>query len=1189
MDSSPSDRNPVEELAEDFVARFRRGERPSLTEYAERHPQWADQIRTLFPALVVMEKVHPGAADGTAPEADVSRTVVRPERLGDYRIVREVGRGGMGVVYEAEQESLGRHVALKVLPAHAVLDPRHHQRFKREARAAARLHHTNIVPVYGVGEQDGLHYYVMQFIRGLGLNDVLAELKRLRQVQQQSPSDSARACDPSAAVVARSLLTGQFGRDRPEAADAVPVAGPASTLTELHLPGQTEGSTLSQCGRPYWHSVARIGLQVADALAFAASQGILHRDIKPSNLLLDIRGTVWVTDFGLAKAETDVDDVTHTGDVVGTVRYMAPERFQGGADVRSDLYALGLTLYELLTLRPAFAETDRNKLMAQVMHEQPLGPRSLAPNIPRDLETIVLKAIARAPAHRYQTAAELADDLQRFLDDRPIKARRLNLAQRGWRWCRRKPALAAVSAGLVLVLVGGVAGVGWQWWRAESEATVARRERNEAETSFRQALDAVDEFCTQVSQDVLLNEPGMQPLRRKLLASARDYYETFVARRDGDARARVQLGRAKVRLAVLAADLDGKAQARHLYEEAIAYLEYLNRDFPGVAEYRDALAIGYGDFAVLLLELNEPRRAEELFRQGLAVEDGLMAADPSAHCFAEARVRLRHGRGRSLVDLREFAAAEGVLREALAERQRLVRAVPANDEYLAGEADTQQELGHLFHITGRTTEAEAARLAVLMIRQGLHDKQPNGPGHLAALAAGHQDLGLLYHDIKDLNKAQASFEKALEHSTALLAANPRVARYQAAVAVNHYHVGVVLQLASQLTEAESALMRALAIQRQLVRDYADEPTFRRDLGRTHQVLGLVYADTGPPDKARQAYHEALACHERVVSEHPDYVEARQDLANAHNSAGWHLRGEGDQFGAQKEFAKARDLFDELNARKPGVLECQQRRVWTNYNLALVYKDTDRLDLAERTFRDTLAAINELAQMYPHVKSIPMVRGRTFSNLGHVLRDGGKCQDALPWYTQAEEQLLALRKADDRNSVTRDALWSMYWGRAQTFEKLGRPADALADWDRALELVSKKDFRRDVRLLRAVVTANLGDHAVALAVLEEFAKDPSKTGGLDYKRARLSAAVAAALRRDTAVPAADRDNRATALEARAVELLRQANSKGHFNPAFEANEFKEDPAFAPLRNRPDFQDLLRDVESKPRATQGAGPC
>src|SRR5262249_10804948 len=155
----------------------------------------------------------------------------------------------------------------------------------------------------------------------------------------------------------------------------------------------------------YWQSVARIGIQVAEALAYASSQGILHRDIKPSNLLLDAQGTVWVTDFGLAKT-ADSEDLTHTGDVVGTLRYMPAERFQGKSDARGDVYSLGIALYELATLRPAFVDSDRVQLMRRVLHEEPPRPRRLDRQIPRDLETILLKAMNKEPAHRYSTAAE---------------------------------------------------------------------------------------------------------------------------------------------------------------------------------------------------------------------------------------------------------------------------------------------------------------------------------------------------------------------------------------------------------------------------------------------------------------------------------------------------------------------------------------------------------------------------------------------------------------------------------------------------------------------------------------------------------------------------------------------------------------------------------------------------------------
>jgi serine/threonine protein kinase/WD40 repeat protein len=478
MNESVSQQNQVDALAEEFLERHRKGERPTIAEYTAKYPKLAEEIRACFPALLLVEDLKPEAADLTGLTAMGARLgpAIAPSCLGDYRLLREVGRGGMGVVYEAEQESLGRHVALKVLPAQALLDPRHVQRFQREARSAARLHHTNIVPVFGVGEQDGLHYYVMQFIHGLGLDQVLDELRRLRRCRNgTTPADS------QAAQVAEALLTGRFSvspvkapssplpftpegeRSRGEGLDTPPpaplaVAPSASdSSTAVHLPGQAPHSTLSNTGRGYWQSVARVGVQVAEALAHAHGQGVLHRDIKPSNLLLDMHGTVWVTDFGLAKAD-DSDCLTQTGDIVGTLRYMAPERFGGKSDPRSDLYGLGVTLYELLTLRPAFVESDHNQLLHQVLHNEPPRPRKLNAEVPRDLETIVLKAIAREPKNRYASAAELAEDLRRFLADRPVKARRVSALERLWRWVRRNPALAAalasVAALLLIVAVG---------------------------------------------------------------------------------------------------------------------------------------------------------------------------------------------------------------------------------------------------------------------------------------------------------------------------------------------------------------------------------------------------------------------------------------------------------------------------------------------------------------------------------------------------------------------------------------------------------------------------------------------------------------------------------------------------------------------------------------------------------------
>ena len=473
MNDSDSEADPLAQLAEEFAERYRRGERPSLTEYAERYPELAERIRRLFPALVVMEQF--GSVGGQATGSFAGTPAVEgraPTQLGEYRILREVARGGMGIVYEAVQESLGRHVALKVFPASRLMSPTHLERFRREARAAARLHHTNIVPVFGVGEHEGVHYFAMQFIQGQGLDRVLHELGHLRRrvPRRRTPThDSARtsASASPAGCSAAGSRTRTRRRSRPARPPGLPRPSPMPPARRRPRAGRLNSMVLGdhselgdQSAIAYARSVARVGVQVAEALAYAHQQGILHRDIKPANLLLDTRGTVWVSDFGLVK-ERGAEELTTQGDFVGTLRYMAPERFQGRSDPRSDVYGLGLTLYEMLTLRPAFAAPDRARLVERVQHEEPPRPRKLDPHIPRDLETIVLKAIAKEPGRRYATATAMAEDLRRFLADRPVEARRVATWERAWRWCRRNPGLAASAASaavlLVVIAVGSVA------------------------------------------------------------------------------------------------------------------------------------------------------------------------------------------------------------------------------------------------------------------------------------------------------------------------------------------------------------------------------------------------------------------------------------------------------------------------------------------------------------------------------------------------------------------------------------------------------------------------------------------------------------------------------------------------------------------------------------------------------------
>src|SRR6266545_1022372 len=341
----------LDRLAEEFAQRWRRGERPSLQEYVDRYPELADDIRALFPALAEVEQVDEDRHEATDRPAPVTPPL---ERLGDYRIIREIGRGGMGVVYEAEQLSLGRRVALKVLPLHSGRDGKALERFKREARAAAKLHHTNIVPVFEVGQEGEITYYAMQFIQGLGLDLVVAELRRLRadsaagRLTPPVEQNGGAPCRDPVWAAAQSLLTGHFRQEHladasshstpAVVAEGNSAAGSGEASSAVVLPGQAELAS-GRSGQPrYFASVARIGQQAAEALAYAHARGVIHRDVKPSNLLLDAAGVVWVTDFGLAK--TEEEGLTQAGDLVGTLRYMAPERFRGECDARADLYAV---------------------------------------------------------------------------------------------------------------------------------------------------------------------------------------------------------------------------------------------------------------------------------------------------------------------------------------------------------------------------------------------------------------------------------------------------------------------------------------------------------------------------------------------------------------------------------------------------------------------------------------------------------------------------------------------------------------------------------------------------------------------------------------------------------------------------------------------------------------------------------
>jgi serine/threonine protein kinase/tetratricopeptide (TPR) repeat protein len=478
------------ELIEQYLERLHAGEALDPSEFAARYPEHAEALRQLLPALQMMAELSRSAArdrSGLQP----SEALTGPELgvVGDFRILREVGRGGMGVVYEAEQLSLHRRVALKVLPLAGGLDPRQLQRFKTEAQAAALLHHTNIVPIHAVGCERGVHYYSMQFIEGRTLADIIRELRQLeakaalpenplpprggKVAEGRMRVSSVRCSSPDQVHnPIKCSSPDSVGREFPE-----PVRGRNESLPAQGSEGPTAGhpdpdtrpaasqhatpmpATSSTRDRAYFRNVARLGVEAAEALEHAHQEGVIHRDIKPANLLVDTKGKLWITDFGLARLQADTG-ITITGDLLGTLRYMSPEQAlaqRGYLDHRTDIYSLGATLYELMTLRPPIDGQDRQEVLRKIAHDEPAPPRQLNPAIARELETILLKAMSKEPQSRYATAQELGDDLQRFLEHKPIKARRPTLAERSTKWARRHATTVSSAALVLLFAVAGLA------------------------------------------------------------------------------------------------------------------------------------------------------------------------------------------------------------------------------------------------------------------------------------------------------------------------------------------------------------------------------------------------------------------------------------------------------------------------------------------------------------------------------------------------------------------------------------------------------------------------------------------------------------------------------------------------------------------------------------------------------------
>ena len=777
------------ELVERFIDRLHAGERVDSHAFAAEHPVHAEALLELLPAAATMARLRRSSLRSEPPSAPFR---LDSDAIGGYRIVREVGRGGMGVVYEAAQVATGRKVALKVLPISSATDPKQIERFRIEGQAAAALDHPHIVPVYEIGCEQGVHFYAMQFVEGCSLAALVHE---------------ARSGDSTTILTPR--------------------------------------------------EAARLALQAAEALAHAHDLGIVHRDVKPANLLVDPMGHLWVADFGLARF-LDGGDLTQTGDVIGTLRYLSPEQARGRRklDSRTDVYSLGATLYELATLRPAFDGYDRQELLRQIASDEPIPPRRLDPTIPADLETILASAMAKELDDRYGSATELADDLRRFLDGRPILARRPDAPTRAARWARRhKAAVAIATTVLALFLLGTAVGVALLW-----------REQIRTRENLRVALTALDEFCLSTTGIELTRDPERTQEVQDLQLKALTIYERMLRQNPGDPEARWAAARAEHRVANILAQSPRVAESEPAYQAAHQNLTLLLSEDPRRLEYRQEAADILGDWGAS--QMPGKREVRELRRRALAEHLRLASEFPANLNYPRAVSRdcLEVAKSIGITDPAEAVEKEALFRRAVAIRQQLE---DRSFESKAELAEALAYLGHMLNATRRPGEGGEVMTRGRNLLTTLESESAGKPlRRHRVLALERLFMMPRYCDPSPKpDETLQAYQSVVDGQARLVAEFPFIPEFRAELAWGHHCLASTLKTFGRRVEAEAGELRSAQLLEDLIRDHPSVKHYRREAAFAYEALGDLLS-------ASHRYRDARAHFSRAIEIAPEGHQMR---------------------------------------------------------------------------------------------------------------------------------------------------------------------------------------------------------------------------------------------------------------------------------------------------------------------------
>ncbi|MHC4944678.1 MAG: protein kinase domain-containing protein [Planctomycetota bacterium] len=1146
------------QLVAQCIERYEEEGEKAVESICRENPEHAEAIRRRIAYLREM-----GLLEGEA----TAQEGVLPERLGDFRLIRRLGGGGMGVVYEAEQEPLERRVALKLVRPEYLFFPGPRERFQREAEAVARLKHPGIVPIYTVGEEKGLPYIAMELVDGCTMAEVISALED-QHLESLSGLDLARN-------IARSAASD---------------SGISEETAEGHI---FSGSWMEAC--------FRLIRQAADALDHAHRRGVIHRDIKPSNLMVTSTGRVMLLDFGLARAE-GFTRMTRTGSQLGSLPYMSPEQIQGdpsGIDSRTDIYSLGVTLYELLTLQLPYSDSSSGITRQKILDGRPEPIRRFDSTIPWDAETVCLTAMERNPARRYASAADLARDLANVLEHRPIEARRPGIRLRTKRWVQRHPtATVALVLGIIL-LVGVPISVAMQQYaarvRVDRALEQAKTERDRAEKNFQKALEAVDRLLSRVGQTRLANEPRMDQLRRELLEDALMFYQDFLEQKGNDPEVRYETGRAYWRVGLIQKKLGRDAEAERALKEAIqiqtrltseygsepkykaaladacnnlgnllssleqpekaiaAYEQVIQlrfelmEEFPDVTEHKEALATTYNNLGARFYKSGKCQEAEREYDRALIILDELANDFYDRYDLEERRAMIRHNLGLMQYASGRFPEAVDNLREAAYLQEDLILEFPEQPSHKSGLAATLSALARVLGSAGDLKEAEAAVLKALYYQAELVEDFPDQPDYIKALALMHDYQGLLFQSDGRFQEAEGTLRHALDVSMKLVEKFPDRPVYCSEHAEAYNSLGVLLNVVGEHHEAHEAFKNAYDLQAKLVREYPENPNYRSSLARSHINLGMELVYLKRFDQAEEHYLKSLHLRRVLARASPENSLYQQRLANSHNQLGTLLQSQDRLEEAESHHRKALDirvmLAREYSDRSTFLRELAQ----SHDSLGLLLQDKGSFPEAEEEFAQALALCERLARDAPDLADYQSDLGRTKGNIAnlHLLRN--------PEALLEVREMIEGAMRHQRNALNMNPKHPVY---------LSCYGDHL--------------------LVLGKVLAGLEDHEEVANTVEELVEFLTEGWEGIHEAARLLARCVDIAEKDLTLSEADRAMLPKVYSQRAMELLREAVQRGYNN----LDDLEQNHDFDSLRSREDFQQLLKELKAKPAAPASA---